>query len=181
MYIGKVYVTNYNEVKNKVISEMHNITYAKHPRYHKIIAVVRSQYFWLGTKKEVDNYIEKCLECHKVKTEHKHSMKLLQPLPIPQCMWEVVIVYFITKIHRMMKQHDSLMVVVHKLTKVTHFIPVSTIDKVTNIVEIYMNEVVRLHGMPKETCLDRDPKFTSNVWKGLFKGLRKNLNLTATY
>jgi hypothetical protein len=57
MYKGKVYVTNYSESKNTVMREMHNMTYAKHLGYHKTIAVVRSQYFWSGIKKEVDNYI----------------------------------------------------------------------------------------------------------------------------
>jgi hypothetical protein len=82
---------------------------------------------------------------------------------------------------RTVKQHDSIMVVVDKLTKETHFIPVKTTHKETNIAEIYMKEVVRLHGVPKEIVLDRDPKFTSNFWKGLFKGFGTNLNLSTTY
>jgi hypothetical protein len=95
---------------------------------------------------------------------------MLQPLPIPEWKWEVVTIDFITKLPRTVKQHDSIMVVVDKLTKVAHFIHVKTTHKETNIVEIYMKEVVRLHGVPKAIVSDRDPKFTSNFWKGLFKG-----------
>jgi hypothetical protein len=51
----------------------------------------------------------------------------------------------------------------------------------TNIAKIYMKEVVRLHGVPKEIVSDRDPKFTSNFWKGLFKGFGTNLNLSTMY
>jgi hypothetical protein len=80
-----------------------------------------------------------------------------------------------------MKQHDSIMVVVDKLTKETHFIPVRTTHKATNIAKIYMREVARLHGVPKAIVLDIDPKFTSNFWKGLFKGFGTNLNLSTTY
>jgi len=57
-------------------------------------------------------------------------------------------------------------------------------DKLTkeaNIVEIYMKEVVKLHGVPKTIVLDRDSKITSNFWKGLFKGLGENLNISTTY
>jgi len=80
-----------------------------------------------------------------------------------------------------MKQHDSIMVVVDKLTKVAHFIPVKTTHKTKNIAETYMKEVVQLHGVPKEIFLDRDLKFTSKFWKGLFKGFGTNSNLITSY
>jgi hypothetical protein len=88
---------------------------------------------------------------------------------------------FITKLPITMKQHDSIMVMVDKLTKETHFIPVNTTHKETHIADIYMKEVARLHGVPKEIVSDIDPKFTSNFWKGLFKGFGTNLNLSTTY
>jgi hypothetical protein len=80
-----------------------------------------------------------------------------------------------------MKQHDSIMVVVDKLTKETHFIPVKTTHKASNIAEIYMREVARLHGVPKEIVSDKNPKFTSNFWKDLLKGFGTNLNVSTTY
>ena len=73
------------------------------------------------------------------------------------------------------------MVVVDKLTKATHFIQVKRTHKEANIEEIYMKEVFRLHGVPKEIVLDKDPKFTFNFWKGLFKGFGKNINLSTMY
>jgi hypothetical protein len=181
MYKGKIYVPNLGEMKNIVLREMHNVPYVGHPGYHKTIAVVRSQYFWPGMKKEVANYIAMCLECQKVKTKHRHPVGLLQPLPIPEWKWEVVTIDFITKLPRTVKQHDSIMVVVDKLTKVAHFIPMKTTHKEKNIADIYMKEVSRLHGVPKAIVSDKDPKFTSNFWKGLFKGFGKNLNLSTMY
>jgi hypothetical protein len=62
MYKGKVYVTNSIELENTVMREIHNVSYVGHPRYQKTITTVKRQYFWLGMKKEVDNYIAKCLE-----------------------------------------------------------------------------------------------------------------------
>jgi hypothetical protein len=56
-----------------------------------------------------------------------------------------------------------------------------TTNKKTNIAEIYMKEIARLHGFPREIVSDRDTKFTSNFWKGLFKGFQTNLNLSTTY
>jgi hypothetical protein len=106
---------------------------------------------------------------------------LLQPLPILEWKWEVVTMDFITKLPRTSKHHDSIMVVVDKFTKAAHFIPLKTTHKETNVVDIYMREVVQLHGIPKTIVSDRDPKFTSKFWKGLFKGFRTNLKFSTTY
>jgi hypothetical protein len=102
-------------------------------------------------------------------------------LPIPEWKWEVITMDFITKLPRTSKQHDSTTVVVDKLTKAAYFIPVKSMHKVTNIVDISMRKVVRLHGVPKTIVFDIDPKFTSNIWKGLFKGFGTNLSFSTTY
>jgi hypothetical protein len=141
MYRGTIYVPNSQELKNMIFREMHNVPYAGHPGYQKTIAVVKRQYYWPGMKKEVVEYIAKCLECQKVKVEHRHPAGLLHPLPIPEWKWEVVTMDFITKLPRTNKQHDSIMVVVDKLTKAAHFIPVKLTHKETNIVDIYMREI----------------------------------------
>jgi hypothetical protein len=98
MYKGKVYVSNFFELKNAILKEMHNVPYVGHIGYHKIIEIVRSQYFWPGMKKEVAYYIAKCLECQKVKTKHRHPAGFLQPFPILEWKWEVSVVDFITKL-----------------------------------------------------------------------------------
>jgi hypothetical protein len=116
-----------------------------------------------------------------VNTEHRHPVGLLQTVPIPEWKWEVGTIDFITKFPIITRQHDSIMVVVDKLTKDAHFIPVKMTHKEANITEIYMKEISRPHGVPKEIVSDRDPKFTSNFWKGLFKGFGTNLNFSTTY
>jgi hypothetical protein len=132
-------------------------------------------------KKHVVGYIVICMECQRVKYDHRHPTSLLQPLPILEKKWEVVTIVFITKLTKITRQHDSIMIVVDKLTKDAHFVPVKMTHTTTNIVEIYMREIARLHGIPKAIVLDRDMKFTSNLWRGLFKGFGMNLNFSATY
>jgi hypothetical protein len=83
IYRGRIYVPNSQELKNMILREMHNVPYDGHPGY-KIIAVVKRQYYWPGMKKEVVDFIAKCLECQKVKAEHRHPVGLLQPLPISE-------------------------------------------------------------------------------------------------
>jgi hypothetical protein len=88
---------------------------------------------------------------------------------------------FITGLPRTRKQYDSIMVVVNKLTKAAHFIPLKTTPKEANVVYIFMREMARLHDIPKIIVSDEDLKFTSKFWKGLFKGFRTNLNFSTAY
>jgi hypothetical protein len=181
MYRGKICVPNSGELKNIALREIHNVLYVRHSGYHKLIIVVRSQYFWPGMKKEVANYIAKCLDYQKVRTKHKHLAGLLQPFPILEWECEVVTIYFITNVPRTMKQHDYGMVVVDKLTKDEHFILVKTTHKETNIAEIYMKFFYMIHGMPKVIVSDKYPNFTSNFWKVFSKGFGTNSNLSTIY
>jgi hypothetical protein len=100
-------------------------------------------------KKYVADYNARCMECHRVKAEHRHPMGFLHPLPIPKKKWEVVTIDFITKLPRTTRKHVSIMVVVDKLTKASHFVPIKMTHMTANIAEIYMREIVRLHGIPK--------------------------------
>jgi hypothetical protein len=127
------------------------------------------------------HFIAKCLGCQKFKVEHKFLASLLQPFPILEWKWEVVTMEFITKLPRTVKQHDSIMIVVEKLTKYAHFIPMKITHKETKIVDIYLKELSKLRGIPKIIVSDKDPKFTSKFWKGLFNIFGTNLNFSTTY
>jgi hypothetical protein len=178
---NKIFIPNGQNLKRIILHEMHNVPYEGHPRYQKTIAVVKSQYFWPGMKREIAEYIARCMECQKLKAEHRHPAGLLQPFPIPKWKWEVVTMDFIMGLPRIGKFHDLIMVVVDKLTKVSHFIPLKTTHKATDFTDIFMKEVAQLHEIPKKIVSDRDLKFTLNFWKGLFKGFGMNLNLSTTY
>jgi hypothetical protein len=84
MYKNKFYVPNVQGLKLVILREMHNVPYAGHPRYQKTMEAVKSHYFLPSMKKEIAEYIAKCMECQKVKAEHRHPAGLLQPLPSPE-------------------------------------------------------------------------------------------------
>jgi hypothetical protein len=73
------------------------------------------------------------------------------------------------------------MVVIDKLSKSTHFIPIKSTFKAINIAEIFMKEIFRVHGIPKMVISERDVKFTSSFWKELFAELNTNLNFSTSY
>jgi hypothetical protein len=178
---NKIFVPNFQDLKRMIVHETHNVPYAGHPRYQKTMETIKSHYLWLGIRKEITKYIARCMECQKVKAENWHPAGLLQPLTIPKWKWEIVTMDFITRLLRTSKLHDLIMVVVDKFTKASHFIPLKTTHKVAEVADIFMKEVAQLHGIPKTIVSDRDPKFTSNFWKGLFKGFRTNINFSTTY
>ena len=79
------------------------------------------------------------------------------------------------------RQHDSIMVVIDKLTKEAHFIPVKSMHKTDDIANIFMKEIFKLHGLPRAIISDRDVEFTSNFWKGLFADLGTKLKFSTVY
>lgn len=82
---------------------------------------------------------------------------------------------------RTLKQHDFVVVVVYMLSKVAHFILVKTINLASEIAQIFIKEIVRLHGIAKKNISDKDANFTYRFWKELFAGLGTNLALSKTY
>jgi hypothetical protein len=92
----------------------------------------------LSWYEDVKDYLARCMECYKVKAKHRHPTGLLQPLSIIEWKREVVTIDFITKLPRTTRQHDSIIVVVEKITNIAHFIPVKVTHKVANIAKKYM-------------------------------------------
>ena len=77
MYHNIIYVSNVQDLKLAILKEMHNVPFVEHPGYQKTVTAVKSHYFWLGMKKEIVEYIARCMECKKVKVEHRHPAGLL--------------------------------------------------------------------------------------------------------
>lgn len=88
---------------------------------------------------------------------------------------------FITGILRTLRQHDYIMVMVNRWSKVAHFIPVKTTSLASEVAQVFIREIVILHGVTKNIASDRDVKFTSKFWKQLFASLGTNLAFSTTY
>ena len=93
---GKIYVPNHVDLKEIIMNEYHRSNYAGHPGYQKMLTTIRKTYFWLGMCRNIVEYLNKCLECEKVKVEHRHLAGLSQPRPVPEWKWEVISLDFIT-------------------------------------------------------------------------------------
>ena len=116
-------------------------------------------------------FITKCQEFQLFEDRHERPSGLVQPLPIPEWKCEVNSMDFIIGLPKRKKQNDSIFVVIEKLSKATHFIHVKLTYKATNITNIFLKEIFRLHVIPKAIISDQDVKFCGNFWRSLFSGL----------
>ena len=88
---------------------------------------------------------------------------------------------FVTGLPRTRRQHDSIWVIVDRLTKSTHFLPVSNDDSLDKLAKLYVEEIVRLHGVPISIVSDRDPRFTSRFWYSLQDAMGTRLHFSTTF
>ena len=115
-------------------------------------------------KIDVSEFVTKCLVCQRVKAEHQVPSGLLQPIRIPEWKWDRITMDFVVGLPLTWRKHDSVWVVVDRLTKSVHFLSVRTDYSLDKLAELYIKEIVRLHGIPISIISDRDPRFTSRFW-----------------
>jgi len=96
-------------------------------------------------KKEVENFVARCLDCQWVKAKCKHPVGLLHPISIPEWKWEVTSMDFIIGLSIISRQNDSIMIMVDRLSKVSHFIAVLSANSSSEVAQIFIREIVRLH------------------------------------
>ena len=132
-------------------------------------------------KKDVVEFVFRCLICQQVKAEHQRPAGLLQYLPIPQWKREKIKMDFVVGLPRCHSGYDAIWVIVGRLTKLAHFLPMKNSDSVEKLAELYVKEIVRLHGTPVSIVSDRDPRFTSRFWPSLQRALGTRLHFNMAF
>ena len=169
------------ELKRQILEEDHSSAYAMHPGSTKMYRTLKEYYWWSGMKREVAEYVSKCLICQQVKAERQKPSGLLLPLPIPEWKWEQITMNFVFKLPPTSQRHDNIWIVVDRLTKSAHFLPIHENFSPQKLTELFMSHIVSLHGVPVSIVFDRDPRFTSRFWKRLMKELGVKLNLSTAF
>ena len=128
-------------------------------------------------KREIAHFVEQCLTCQQVKVLYQRSSGLLQPFPIPQWKWEKITMDFVSGLPRSPNGHDTIWVIIDRMTKSTHFPLIRMNYSLDQLAQLYVDEIVGLHGVPASIVLDRDLRFTSHFWGGVQKALGTRLVL----
>jgi hypothetical protein len=131
-------------------------------------------------KKDIYHYVQSCGVCQQAKTANTVPAGLLQPLPIPSQVWEDVAMDFITGLP-LSFGFTTILVVIDRLSKYAHFFPMKIDYSSKSVAEIFMHNIVKLHGMPKSIVSDRDKVFTSSFWQHLFKLQGTSLAMSSAY
>nr|GFB21207.1 retrotransposable element Tf2 [Tanacetum cinerariifolium] len=148
-------------LREAVLSEAHNSDFSIHPGSTKMYGDLKQHFWWNGMKQDIAMFVGKCLICQQVKIEHQRASGLLQPLDIPVWKWDEISMDFVTGLPRIQKKNDAIWVVVDRLTKSSHFLPIRKDFSISRLADIFQQEIVRLHGTPATIVSDRDLRFTS--------------------
>ncbi|WVZ76109.1 hypothetical protein U9M48_024111 [Paspalum notatum var. saurae] len=177
----RICVPNIKSIRNLILKEAHETAYSIHPGSETMYQDLKQKFWWYGMKREVAEYVALCDVYQRVKAEHQKPAGLLQPLKVPEWKWEEIGMDFIVGLPRTQSGFDSIWVVVDRLTKVAHFIPVKTTYSGAKLAELYMSRIVCLHGVPKKIVSDRGTQFTSHFWKRLHESMDTRLNFSSAY
>ena len=132
-------------------------------------------------KLEIARYVSECDICRRVKADHIKTAGLLQTLPTPAWKWEDISMDFITGLPLTADAHNSIWVIVDRLTKSAHFIPVHSTYTTGKYAELYIDRIVCLHGIPKTIISDRGSQFVSKFWEHLQEALGTVLIRSSAY
>ncbi|GJZ22323.1 putative reverse transcriptase domain-containing protein [Tanacetum coccineum] len=175
------WILRFGDLRALIMHESHKSKYSIHPGSDKMYQDLKKLYWWPNMKAEIATYVSKCLTCAKVKIEYQKPSGLLVQPEIPQWKWENITMDFVTKLPKTTTGQDMIWVIVDRLTKSAHFLPMREDDTLEKLTRQYLKEVVSRHGVPVSIISDRDGKFTSHFWKSLNKALGTRLDMSTAY
>ena len=180
-YKDRVCVPDDNDLRKAILEEAHSGSFSIHPGSTKMYQDLKMSFWWSGMKRDISEFVTKCLVCQRVKTEYQVPSGLLQSIRIPEWKWDRITMDFVVGLPLTRRKHDSVWVVVDRLTKLAHFLPVRNDYSLDKLAELYIKEIVQLHGIPISIISDRDPRFTSRFWGKLQEALGTRLNFSTTF
>jgi hypothetical protein len=161
---NRIVVPKDRQLRKQILDEAHLFKFSIHPGSTKMYQDLRQH----------DT-------CQRVKASHLKASGILQPLPIPSWKWEDISMDFIVGLPNTSQKHDSIWVIIDRLTKTAHFLPVHTTYSTKKYAEVYLDQIVRLHGVPKTIISDRGPQFIARFWEQLQSALGTKLIRSSAY
>ena len=149
------------ELKRSILKELHDANYSGHVGYQRTIHHVQRMYWWPSMYSEIKEYVKGCLICQQDKSSLTNPPGKLQPLPIPEGAWDYVTADRIVGLPKTKKGYTAILVVVDRLTKMTHFGPCKDTSTARELAQLFVDMVWKHHGLPLRLTTDRGPEFTN--------------------
>jgi hypothetical protein len=169
-------------LRQAIIAEHHDTTLAGHPGFDRLKASIKRTFWWPGLHTEVLQFSKGCVSCARSKVSRERKAGLLYPQDIPDYPWQTISMDFICGLPQTLKGEDTIAVFVDKLTKMVHLCP--CINKgfgAEQLVDMFMREVFRHHGVPRKIISDRDPKIVSAFWREVIARIGSKCNISTSY
>jgi len=160
-------VPSNEEIRRNILDEARHSKLSIHPGSNKMYHDLHHLYWWSNMKQDITKYVTECDTCGRVKADHMRTPRYLHALPIPVWKWEDISMDFIVGLPRTSKGYNSIWVIVDRLTKSAHFLPVDTRYSTKKYTNLYFDWIVTLHGVPLTIVSDRGLVFVSCFWQQL--------------
>nr|GEY98152.1 putative reverse transcriptase domain-containing protein [Tanacetum cinerariifolium] len=171
----------YGDLRALIMHESHKSKYYVHPGSDKMYQDLKQLYLWPNIKADIATYVSKCLTFLRVKAEHQKPSDLLVQPEIPKWKWDNITMDFVTRLHKTSSGYDTIWVIMDRLTKSVHFLPMREDDPMDKMTKLYLKEVVTRHGIPISIISNRDLRFASNFWRAFQKALGTRLDMSIAY
>ena len=168
------------DLRPQVIHWAHTSLLTCHPGVRRTMFAISQRFWWPSMESRVREYIEACSVCARNKTSSGPRMGLLQPLPIPSRPWSDISMDFVTGLP-VSKGNTTVLTVVDRFSKMTHFIALPKLPSAKETAQIMMQNIFRIHGFPKDIVSDRGPQFISRFWKEFCRLIGATASLTSGY
>ena len=174
----QVFVPHDEALRQALIAEHHSTVYSGHFGEDKTLENLRKVFYWPGMQKQVRSFVACCDSCQRNKASTVKPAGKLSPLPIPGKKWESIGIDFVTQLPCTDTGFDAVMVVVDRLSKLVHFIPTTTTATAVDTARLFVDNIVKAHGLPATIVSDRDSKFTSKFWQAVCKlwGIKQGMS-----
>jgi hypothetical protein len=169
------------ELRHKIMDVAHYSRYSIHPGTNKMYHDLKKNFCWTRMKREIAKYVSECDTCRRIKVDHLRPVGNLQPLSIPEWKWENICMDFIMSLPHTSCGYNLIWIIVDRVTKSAHFIPVATTYRVGPYVELYISHTVRYHSIPKTIIFDRGSIFVACFWEQLYECLGTHLIRSSVY
>nr|GEY43607.1 hypothetical protein [Tanacetum cinerariifolium] len=141
---GRSWLPCYGDLRSVIMHESHKSKYSIHPGSEKMYQDMKKLYWWPNMKADIATYVSKCLTCAKVKAEHQRPSGLLVQPEIPVWKWVNITMDFVTKLPKSSQGFDTIWVIVDRLTKSAHFLPIREKDPMDKLARLYLDRIKAL-------------------------------------
>lgn len=174
-------VTTPPNLRTFILQLAHDSVESGHPGKNKLYELVHRMYFWPQLSRDVKQFTRNCHSCMRNKTSRLRYQGTLKPLPIPLQRWRELSIDFVGPIQKTVRGFDMIMVVVDRLSKDRHYIPIASTMGAYDLAMLFVRDVWKLHGLPDSIVSDRGSLFVSEFWKAVCCRLQITLNLSTAH